>query len=764
MNRYRFASSAPMFHQAARRMLEPLRLPKIAPRPRTGRVAPRKLRPCRRSARALARGLPVALPLALNGALAFGGKVADQDALIEEVVVTANFRDSAVQAAPVSVSVLSAQSIELRAAQHLEQVLGMAPNLNYAAGASRGRFLQARGVGERSQFKDPLDASVGMVIDGIDFSGIGLAAVLHDVRQVEVLRGPQGTAFGANALGGMVLVKSNDPTEQFEGSLTTGVGNYGAWRTGAVLSGPLAEGLAGRLALHRFAGDGYIKNDFLDLDDTNGYQELSLRAKLRWRLGAATRIDLAGLYVDVDNGYDAFSLENRRRTGSDEPGHDRQESLGLSLNLAHDGVEAFLIEGNLSWEGSDLEYGFDWDWSNLAAGGVRGGENNARERDALGVDLRLLSRGRAGLDGPLSWVVGAYYHRREVALDYDDHWQDSYGTWPSAFSSDFATERQALYGQVEWALAEGWLLSLGGRFEAYDNSYEDSAGVAAEPDDDLWGGRISLERRLSDGLMAYALISRGFKTGGVNGQAVAAADPAGDPAIAQFLNERIAFAAETLTNYEAGLKGRALDGALQFALSAFHMRRDDMQANAWVLFPPADWKSYLDNVDEGGNAGLEAEAVWQATQRLRLSAGLGLLSTELGELTVRDVDTYELVRQRGRSQAHAPNYQFHVSAHLDLHPNYFVNLQLEGKDAFHFSNSHDQRSGSYETLHLSAGYRNERLEITAWGRNLTDVDYEVRGFYFGNNPLKDWINEAYHQYGEPRVFGLTARLRFQRAN
>ena len=760
MNSHRLASSARMFHQTAKHMVECLRPRKIGPRLGARQVFLRKPRPWRRSAGALARGLCVALPLSLDGAAAFGQEVADEDALIEEVVVIANFRDTALQWAPVSVSVLSARSIELRAAQHLEQVLGMAPNLNYAAGASRGRFLQARGVGERSQFKDPLDASVGMVIDGIDFSGIGLAAVLHDVRQVEVMRGPQGTAFGANALGGMVLVKTKDPTEQFEGSLTMGFGNYGAWRTGAVLSGPLADGLLGRLAVHRFAGDGYIKNDFLDADDTNGYQESSLRGKLRWQLGQATRIDLAGLYVDVDNGYDAFSLENLRRTGADEPGHDRQESVGLSLNLSHEGLDAFLIEGSLSWEGSDLQYGFDWDWSNLAAGGVRGGEDNLRERDALGVDVRLLSRGRAGVDGPLSWVAGAYYYRREVALAYADHWQDSYGTYPSAFSSDFATERQALYGQVEWALAEGWMLSLGGRFEAYDNSYQDSAGVAAEPDDDLWGGRISLERRLGDGLMAYALVSRGFKTGGVNGQAVAAADPASDPAIAQFLNERIAFAAETLTNYEAGLKGRALDGTLQFALSGFYMRRDDMQANAWVLFPPADWKSYLDNVDKGSNAGLEAEAVWQATERLRLSAGLGVLSTELGELTVRDVDTYQLRRQRGRSQAHAPSYQFHVAAHFDPHPNYFLNVQLEGKDAFYFSNSHDQRSGSYELLHLSAGYRNDRLEITAWGRNLTDVDYEVRGFYFGNNPLKGWVNEAYYQYGAPRTFGVTAQLRF----
>ena len=751
---------------------QPLPLQPLRPSRQALGVSPRLMR---RPSQALGRFLLslasacLAIPALAEAASADAAGAAEADGgaqdprpshAIEEILVTADFRETALETAPGSLSVLSRERIALRGAQHLEEALGMAPNLNYAAGASRGRFLQVRGVGERSQFKDPLDASVGLVIDGVDFSGIGLAAVLHDVRQIEVLRGPQGTAFGSSAMGGMLRVATNDPTEQFEGSLTAGFGNYGAWQAGAVLSGPLGEGLLGRLAVHRFQGDGYIENAFLDASDTSGFQELAIRGKLRWQLGEATQVDLAGLLLDADNGYDAFSLENRRRTGADEPGHDRQQSLGLSLGLTQDGFDPFLIEARLFWEDSDLAYGFDWDWSNLAAGGVRGAEDNLRDRQALGLDARLVSRGRAGADAPFSWVAGLYRYRREVALDYSDHWQDDSGFWPSSFASEFESERQALYGQLDWALAENWVLSLGGRFEAYDNSYRDSAGVAASPKDDLWGGRISLERRFGDGRLAYALVSRGFKVGGVNGQAAAGADPAEDPETAAFLNARIAFAAETLLNYEAGLKGRALDGALRFALSAFLMEREDMQARAWVLFPPANWKSYLDNVDQGRNAGLEAEAQWQATERLRLFAALGLLDTRLGELTVRNPDSYALQEQRGREQAHAPSYQFHLSARFQAHPRFFLSAQWEGKDAFHFSNSHDQRSGACQTLHLSLGYRGERIEATAWGRNLTDAQCEVRGFYFGNNPLKGWVNEAYYQYGEPRVFGLTTQLRF----
>ena len=91
---------------------------------------------------------------------------------------------------------------ERRGAEHLEQLLNLAPNVNLSTGASRGRFVLIRGIGERSQFQEPLNPSIGFIIDGIDFSGLGTAGTLFDVAQVEVLRGPQGALYGRNAVGG----------------------------------------------------------------------------------------------------------------------------------------------------------------------------------------------------------------------------------------------------------------------------------------------------------------------------------------------------------------------------------------------------------------------------------------------------------------------------------------------------------------------------------------------------------------------------------
>jgi iron complex outermembrane receptor protein len=127
---------------------------------------------------------------------------------IEETIVTADFRDIELQKMPASVTVITADVFTRRNARHLEDILTVAPNINFATGASRGRFVQIRGIGERSQFKDPLDPSVGLIVDGADLSGIGLAGSLLDTQQVEILRGPQGTRFGASALAGAINIQT----------------------------------------------------------------------------------------------------------------------------------------------------------------------------------------------------------------------------------------------------------------------------------------------------------------------------------------------------------------------------------------------------------------------------------------------------------------------------------------------------------------------------------------------------------------------------
>ena len=136
--------------------------------------------------------------------------VAD-DSSLDEVVVTAELRDRNLRDLPASATVLDSHTLEIAGVQHFQDVLGLVPNLNWSAGTSRPRFFQLRGIGELSQWQGAPNPSVGFLIDGIDFSGIGMPATLSDVERIEVLRGPQGTAYGANALAGLIAVNTRAP-------------------------------------------------------------------------------------------------------------------------------------------------------------------------------------------------------------------------------------------------------------------------------------------------------------------------------------------------------------------------------------------------------------------------------------------------------------------------------------------------------------------------------------------------------------------------
>ena len=107
---------------------------------------------------------------------------------------------------------LDAPALSQPGQQHFEDVLAQVPNLNWAGGTSRPRYFQIRGIGEREQYEGAPNPSVGFLVDDIDFSGIGMLATLFDVSQVEVLRGPQGTRLGANALAGLISFHSAEPS------------------------------------------------------------------------------------------------------------------------------------------------------------------------------------------------------------------------------------------------------------------------------------------------------------------------------------------------------------------------------------------------------------------------------------------------------------------------------------------------------------------------------------------------------------------------
>ena len=281
----------------------------------------------------------------------------------------------------------------------------------------------------------------------------------------------------------------------------------------------------------------------------------------------------------------------------------------------------------------------------------------------------------------------------------------------------------------------------------------------------MWGGKIGLEYQLEDNILLYGSVSRGYKGGGVNGRAIGHVHGHSgiDPDMGGFIRARSEFESETLLDYEVGAKGWYLDNALFVSASAFYMDREDMQAKFWFQLPA--WVQCIDNVDGGENYGIELESRWQVLENLSIFASIGLLDTKLGDLEVPDPDPDpngggDWLSRDGRSQAHAPEYQFNIGGELNFLNDFYLTVEVDGKDEFYFAYSHDEKSDSYELVHSSISYRGEDLTITAWGRNLTDEDYQIRGLYFDNTPDDYRTNHAYYQFGEPRVYGVAASYKF----
>ena len=666
----------------------------------------------------------------------------DSSIVLEEIIVNADYRQSKASDIFSSVTVLDANLIRKKNAQHLEDILFNAPNVNLSSGASRARFYQIRGIGERGQFSEPLNSSVGVIIDGVDFSGIGNAALLYDVEQVEILLGPQGTRYGSNALAGLINLQSKSPTNETSYGLQLENANFDSSGLAGYLSGSISNQLRYRLSAQNLKSDGFNTNQFLS-KKTNQRDEGIVRGKLDWTPSDYVQLGITASTINIDNGYDSFSLDNVRDTISDQPGIDRQQADILSTKLSLTQFAKFKVEALLGYADSKTEYGYDEDWvfNGFHPWEYSSSDQYFRDRETTSAELRFVSSD-SGLifSNTTDWVFGIYSLQQEVDL------KRIYTFLSTDFSSRYDIKRFAVYGEINSDLNNNWGLSLGFRGESFDAAYFDSNAINFTPDEILYGGKLALTYRTSTSSLIYASISRGYKTGGFNT----------DGSLDSDLRE---FNAEELINYEFGFKGSLYNDQLKTQLALFFMDRDDVQIASSVVRSRADGSSefidYVGNAAAGSNYGLEASAKFQAANNIMFHGSLGLLKTEYKEFVNSAGDNLG-----GRQQAHAPNYQYTLGVDIRISSSLELDVNIQGKDSFYFSDSHSIRSKDYSLVNASLSYSWKEWQLTLWGRNLNDEDYSVRGFFFGNDPRDNYAAKGYTQLGEPMRYGLTLNMDF----
>lgn len=683
---------------------------------------------------------------------------------LEVITVTSDFRQQNLLKTPSALSVLTDIEIKQRNAQHLEELIAISPNVNFASGSQRARYYQIRGIGERSQFNEPINPSVGMIIDGIDFTGIGSIANLFDVQQAEIFRGPQGTRFGANALAGMINITTKAPTDEFEGAITLDAGNYNSFGLGLALSGPASDSVNYRLAANQYQGDGFIENTYLKESDTNNRDETSLRGKLSIQANNELTIDLSAFYFDFDNGYDAFSLDNTRETLSDQPGVDQQQTSAFAAKLTYQGFDKFTLVTLLSHAKSDLAYGYDEDWAYVGISAPENIENQDfayweysstdyyfRDKSTQTIEFRALSNTSSKLfNGSTDWVAGIYVKKDDEDL------QRQYTYLDGDFTSIFDTQSTAIYGQLDSQLNAKWALTTGLRVEQRSANYSNSDRFIDSIDDTMVGGKLVLSYQQNGDRFWYGSINRGYKAGGANTDG-------------SLPNAIRTFEPEYLFNYELGYKVSLLDNTAFIRSAIFYMDRKDVQVKSSKTIMRGDGSSefisYLGNAATGSNRGLEVEANWQINDSVELYGSLGLLDTEFNDYI--DVDGNSL---NGEEQAHAPSYQFNLGINVQPSEYWLLNFSIDGKNEFYFSdtrysdgeriNENDIKSESSAIVNASLSYLNDHYQVKIWARNLMDDDNANRGFYFGNDPRDGYTAKQYTQLAEPLVFGIILDYQF----
>lgn len=681
---------------------------------------------------------------------------------LEPVVVTADLWESELQKITASVSVLKEDQLDMNGVQHFEDVINAIPNVTWTGGSSRPRFIQIRGIGENSQFEgETPDSAVRFLIDDLDLTGVGTIGNLFDVSQVEVLRGPQAGAFGANAAGGVVRIVSNAPTAYWTGQIENTIGNDELIEAGVALGGPLLavdpEQLTFRFSIHNLTQNGFRKNRTLNEDDTNERDEFSSRLKVRWLASEGWQLDGSFLYADFDNGYDEFTLNNEDvDMYSDEPGRDEQKTYGTSLRTSYFGFEEVDISYIAQYADTDSLFSYDTDWG-AGFGAPAPFESGYsaflqidRDRNVYSNEIRFDSKeGKTADKFANRWTIGLF--QQNLQEDSEINYFDRDFLDNAQVESDYETNTYSVFGQIEQKINNSSRLILGLRVERHevdfssrtlDNSDLDFDsnpdlldGDAVDTTSELFGGKIAVEHDLATEHKVFASVARGYKAGGAN---TASFRNPTDPAL---------YDDEKLWNYEIGLRNSFNQGRLNTQLTVFYLDREDAQLRD-SSGSGGFFTYFTSNQGDAEHYGLEAEGTWNIIDDWTVVSRLGLLETELDN--------------SGNDISNSPAYTYNFR--IDYRPvhGFFAGMEVVGSDDYFESNSLNNREkrDAKTVVNGAVGFRWENWTLSIWAKNLFDEDYAERVFFFDNFDPDGGGTQRYEAPAAPRTFGVTANYQW----
>ncbi|MCJ1961480.1 TonB-dependent receptor [Novosphingobium mangrovi (ex Hu et al. 2023)] len=594
---------------------------------------------------------------------------------LEVITVTARKQTEDLQSTPISITAFSAERLEAQGITQINRIQDFTPNLTFAnvpsnSGIASNAAVYIRGIGQ-SDFAPTTEPGVGIYIDGV-YLGRTAGGVfdLIDVASVEVLRGPQGTLFGRNTVGGAINLTTIQPDETLRVKADAKYGTDNLVNLRAMISGPLTEGLYAKISGGLFSQDGYV--DAPELGTTFGNKDSKMvRGALRFApVGSRLDVTLAADYTrDKSNGapvvvtgmdpnaMDGFAvLNNLIASGMTDPGYcltpaqanntacynsrlfsrDTNYSTGetfsdlelwsASLTVSYDLTDEIEVKSISAWRRINGTFAQDRDGSNLDINYVY----DDFKQKQFSQELQLVG---SALDGRLNWVTGLYYFTesgRDInPIDFLVVHAQSGGYY------DY--ENWAGFAQLGYEVVDGLTLTGGLRYTDDKKSFLPDQyvieGLApfvtlppgtrlapyewADNNVQKWTPMVNASWEATPDLMLYATYSQGFKGGGYTQRVFPPEE------------SLPSFRPETVDSYEAGFKLMALNNMLRLNGSAYYADYNDMQllvADATRVGP------FFTNAGKARIQGFELETNFAPGNGIRLNAALGLTDADYKEL------------------------------------------------------------------------------------------------------------------------------------
>jgi iron complex outermembrane receptor protein len=681
---------------------------------------------------------------------------------LETVTVTAEKREDLLQKIPVSISAISAKRTEELRLWNSKDLTGIIPNLASGNSGDGRNVTSMRGITTTSY-----DPAVATYIDGVNqFSLDTYIPQLADIERIEVLRGPQGTLYGRNAMGGVINIITKQPTNATNGFAEINIGNhhqqrYTAGIRTALVKDKLFFGASGVFGKR----DGFYTNQFNN-SSFDKQQSLGGNYYLKYLSGAKWAVTLNvkhqnnksdGAFPMVNGVEDAFA--NPYHLTQNAVGKMIDNTLNASLSASHSG-KVINFSSQLAWQNNHRYYNapLDGDFSPLDAVTVinnYGGKWNKVK--VITHEMKFSSA--VNKSSKLSWTAGTYFFHQNNPNKQATHFgkDGSLLGAPNDFASISTSTAKntgfALYGQLNYKVTEKLLLVGGLRYDYEHKSlavkgegqpdgadaFVTTPDTAAARNFNAISPKVGLQYQVAHNSNLFANYSRGFRTGGLT---QLSSDPSQPPLYP--------YKPEYSNNIEAGIKNDFLDHRLRVNITLFLSHVNNAQVPTLVL---PDAITVTKNTGELTSKGAEVELLFALVKGLQLGYNVGYTNAKYKSLKLSS--NGDNVNLDGKRQIFTPD----VTSVFTLQYNYLLSAKHQVKlvaggewyylGAEYFDLANNIRQGSNQRLNIRAGISTRHLELYYWARNLTKTKYIEYAYDFG----------AVH-LGDPNTNGVTLRTTF----